>query len=971
MPPDKDQLKSLHTNVSRAIDSLYASRTSNAESEEVIDSSASLVTLPSNISSKISADNLKQELFGKYTKSYPLNSSLVNDLSAKSLARNKVLVSQVRQNNHKNRDTQFITQSSGKRIGIEIASSSMIINPSIALPPTPSTVPKLKPSASPLVQAVHYLLNLSSPMVPPKFKFTASSEAAAYNYSLLSSNNFDLHSLLNTPEGTSVTSYGSKFKTPRDLKRLFNHHPRWPTLQKILIHGSHWSLKTLDDAVRLKDVESAVQRGNHKSALKHKDFLSKALVKEIEKGWVLVLPIEGFADIPNLMLSPMGVADQLGISASGEFVPKLRVTHDLSFPGQTSDESVNSIVIKDTLEPCMFGHTMLRLIHRILHLRKLHPNRRIWIRKEDVKSAYRRMHMHSDTAVKTAVQIMIDNTIFLLISLRLPFGGLPCPSEFCLLSDMITDAINDLLADSSWNPFDVHSDYVKHIPPPNPLPDDIPFAAAKELSVHITEGNICKADVFVDDIITIGVDANDNLQRIVAAPCSIMHSVAHNSSTSTSIDRQHLIAEDKNEAEGAPEEKKIVLGWILNSRTLSIHLPEHKFIAWSEQVTSFISRKSSNLKDIQSLLGRLENIAIMIPMSAHFLNNLRQLEIKANISNKNQIISKRVKDDCILAKQFIKRAYDGINMNIISFRVPTKTYINDASEHGLGGFSCHGRAWAWEIPENLRGRAHINLLEFMAQLISIWVDDIEGRLAPLDCLLGMGDNTASMGWLCRSNFRENDEANVEWIVKQKVARKVAEIVLRTNTCLYRQWFKGDDNTVADSLSRDSYFMSNTTHKKFLLHTVPHQLPTDFNISLIPTEISSFISSLLLQMPVKTPRLKVQKPSDLARSNVGLLSSLASASTTSSLKISHVFNKTSSCQHSLKQCAKPPSLLQIKMNWWREQSVPPSHMWHRPSGQTIGLTPDWTSMVKCALSSKNSSGDIATEMVAEESKKLYL
>ena len=59
-------------------------------------------------------------------------------------------------------------------------------------------------------------------------------------------------------------------------------------------------------------------------------------------------------------------------------------------------------------------------------------------------------------------------------------------------------------------------------------------------------------------------------------------------------------------------------------------------------------------------------------------------------------------------------------MNNITFRAPTKIYINDASEHGLGGFATHGRAWAWNIPKKLQGRAHINLLEFLSQLISIW-----------------------------------------------------------------------------------------------------------------------------------------------------------------------------------------------------------------------------------------------------------
>ena len=64
----------------------------------------------------------------------------------------------------------------------------------------------------------------------------------------------------------------------------------------------------------------------------------------------------------------MGVAEQLGVSTTGEFMPKKRLTHDLSFPGSFSGKSVNSRILKEKLEPCMFGHTLLRIIRSIFHL---------------------------------------------------------------------------------------------------------------------------------------------------------------------------------------------------------------------------------------------------------------------------------------------------------------------------------------------------------------------------------------------------------------------------------------------------------------------------------------------------------------------------------------------------------------------------------------------------------------------------
>ena len=261
--------------------------------------------------------------------------------------------------------------------------------------------------------------------------------------------------------------------------------------------------------------------------------------------------------------------------------------------------------------------------------------------------------------------------------------------------------------------------------------------------------------------------------------------MAHKNSTKNFIPRQDIIAEDKNDVEGAPAEEKIVLGWNLNTRSLLIKLPPHKFKAWSSQLLSFLHRKSTNSKDIQSLLGRLENVATIIPMFGHFLNNIRQTEIRATASGRNQMINRRTHEDLKLAQLFLNKAHAGVSMNLLTYRKPTRIYINDASEHGLGGFSTLGRAWTWIIPNKLRGRARINLLEFLAQVMSIWIDIWEGAVQDHDCLLGMGDNTASMGWLRRANFREVDEINLEWFAKQTVARKLASLILKSNTVLYR------------------------------------------------------------------------------------------------------------------------------------------------------------------------------------------
>ena len=462
------------------------------------------------------------------------------------------------------------------------------------------------------------------------------------------------------------------------------------------------------------------------------------MTKEVIKGWNIILPDTKYTFIHNLILNPMGVAAQCGISAFGEFIDKLRITHNLSFPGKISEQSVNSRVINNNQEPCMFGHTLLQIIHYIVNLRRRHPKKRIWIRKEDIKSAYRQMHLHAALAFTSAVQVCIKQVWYILLSICLPFGGSPCPSEFCLLSDIITDLVNDLLSCSSWDHCTVHSDYLDKIPLTVALDSNIPFTQARDLIVSLPDEDQGKTDCFVDDLISVAVDIDDNLDRLRAAPCTIIHVVAHSTPSQSLSNRDNLIADNKNDAEGAPEESKVCLGWLLNTRKLTVSLPPHKYKAWSKQITDMMTHKTVSEKVLASVLGRLKNVATILVMMGHFLSNIRYLQIQAKHCQHNIRLTQQAQEDLNLCLKFLTTAHNGVNMNLLTFRRPDIIHIGDASEHGLGAFASHRRAWRYVIPPHLRGRAHINLLEFLMQVVSIWIDILEHNYSPEDCILCMG-----------------------------------------------------------------------------------------------------------------------------------------------------------------------------------------------------------------------------------------
>lgn len=60
----------------------------------------------------------------------------------------------------------------------------------------------------------------------------------------------------------------------------------------------------------------------------NEDYLISAMEKEVSNGWALLINEEDAKDIPGIEISPMGVAEHLGIAETGEYVPKRRVTHD-------------------------------------------------------------------------------------------------------------------------------------------------------------------------------------------------------------------------------------------------------------------------------------------------------------------------------------------------------------------------------------------------------------------------------------------------------------------------------------------------------------------------------------------------------------------------------------------------------------------------------------------------------------------
>ena len=114
--------------------------------------------------------------------------------------------------------------------------------------------------------------------------------------------------------------------------------------------------------------------------------------------------------------------------------------------------------------------------------------------------------------------------------------------------------------------------------------------------------------------------------------------------------------------------------------------------AWVPQIEQVLSKKSISKKTLESILGRLENVAQIVLMLGHFMNNLCYLQSKIKPDFYNVPFTMRAKEDLNLFLRFLKQAEIGVSLDTLTFRKPDIFYVGDASEHGIGGFASHGQA---------------------------------------------------------------------------------------------------------------------------------------------------------------------------------------------------------------------------------------------------------------------------------------
>ncbi len=108
----------------------------------------------------------------------------------------------------------------------------------------------------------------------------------------------------------------------------------------------------------------------------------KLVTGDIIHGYAIPLPLNKIIQIPHICMAPLHIQAQWTINEFGEIVAKDCLIHDQSFKWETSKTSVKSHCNPSTLQKCMFGKCLLRLINWIVVARWKYPNCKIFEKRQ-------------------------------------------------------------------------------------------------------------------------------------------------------------------------------------------------------------------------------------------------------------------------------------------------------------------------------------------------------------------------------------------------------------------------------------------------------------------------------------------------------------------------------------------------------------------------------------------------------------
>ncbi|KAL3823120.1 hypothetical protein ACHAXA_006450 [Cyclostephanos tholiformis] len=402
-----------------------------------------------------------------------------------------------------------------------------------------------------------------------------------------------------------------------DFSALDNvHHPARRLLQHYKLHGAPVKFSTAPWSQT--QVMRALARGPHKSCQDHLSFLQDEFVNMIHKGQWIVLPYSAVRDLPGLRVSPPGVVPQR------ERRPRWICDYSWS---QVNEDTLPLAAV----EAMQFGHALDRILREILLADPAQGP--IYLLKLDISDGFYRIGLAVDDIPKLGVAFpaLPHQETLIAFPLVLPMGWKNSPPIFSTATETIADLANTRLvagATAQPHPLDDLAESIQSLAPlPPTCPSHVPSIPRDPALPRLGE-RLSYIDVFVDDFVGIAQDAPDsssNRRRVRRILLHAVDDVFRPLKPNDSPTRQEPVSLSKlRKGDCSWSTMKSVLGWIINTSTLTIHLPSHRAARLAEILASIPrTQRRTSITKWHTVLGELRSMSLALPGSRNIFSTMQ------------------------------------------------------------------------------------------------------------------------------------------------------------------------------------------------------------------------------------------------------------------------------------------------------------------------------------------------------------
>jgi hypothetical protein len=250
--------------------------------------------------------------------------------------------------------------------------------------------------------------------------------------------------------------------------------------------------------------------------------------------------------------------------------------------------------------------------------------------------------------------------------------------------------------------------------------------------------------------------------------------------------------EESKDKACTPSEIMIFLGILFNSRTMTMEVTEDRLQEIKLLVVCWLNKTNATLRELQSLIGKLNFVAACVRPGRIFINRLLNWlrSINEFHPHKEIEIPSYVRQDLLWWEKFLSQ-YNGISIMLYEdWSKPDEIFSTDSCLSGCGGFF-NGRFFHSEFSEQIKRRElDIGMLELITVIVALklWGIYFRGKRIIVYC-----DNLSVCQILNTGRSRSEGFQNG--------LREVCYLTAINECEIKAVHLSSEENRIADSLSR--------------------------------------------------------------------------------------------------------------------------------------------------------------------------